>query len=195
MEYLVNSRFVEGLLDDAVRRQYIGDVPSKWRSKTPFGFNMLVKTISEAYMAAGYQLEEVRKASRPMADATCAVVSRPLPVSIPPASTPTMSPSNPMPTPQINAERAPSAGPMPSSTPEPMKLGCIAKLREELYAYIGERRGDRANCHDNQETRHCYKCGEQGHLALDCQKNQPSSRGNLGSRIQVRHAWKRAQSR
>ena len=32
MGYLVNSRFVEGLSNDALRRQYIVEVHSKWRS-------------------------------------------------------------------------------------------------------------------------------------------------------------------
>ena len=58
MGYLVNSRFVEGLSNDAVRRQYIVEVRPKWRSGRPFGFHTLVETIAEAYMAAGYQLVE-----------------------------------------------------------------------------------------------------------------------------------------
>ena len=37
MGYLVNSRFVEGLSNDAVRRQYIVEVRSRWRSSRPFG--------------------------------------------------------------------------------------------------------------------------------------------------------------
>ena len=59
MGYLVNSRFVEGLSNDAVRRQYIVEVRSRWRSNRPFEFDTLVETIAEAYTAAGYQLEEV----------------------------------------------------------------------------------------------------------------------------------------
>ena len=54
MGYLVNSRFVEGLSNNAVRRQYIVEVRSRWRSGSPFGFDTLVETIAEAYMAAGY---------------------------------------------------------------------------------------------------------------------------------------------
>ena len=49
MGYLVNSRFVEGLSNDAVRRQYIVEVRSRWRSNRPFGFDTLVETIAEAY--------------------------------------------------------------------------------------------------------------------------------------------------
>ena len=64
MGYAVHSQFIEGLSNDAVRRQYIVEVRSKWRSGTPFGFGTLVETIGEAYMAAGYQLEEVPNASR-----------------------------------------------------------------------------------------------------------------------------------
>ena len=64
MGYLVDSRFVEGLSNDAVRRQYIVEVRSRWRSGRPFGFDTLVETIAEAYIAAGYQLEEVQNASR-----------------------------------------------------------------------------------------------------------------------------------
>ena len=64
MGYLVNSRFVEGLSNDAVGRQYIVEVRSRWRSGRPFGFDTLVETIAEAYIAAGYQLEEVQNASR-----------------------------------------------------------------------------------------------------------------------------------
>ena len=48
MGYLVNSRFVEGLSNDAVRRQYIVEVRSRWRSSRPFGFDTLVETIAEA---------------------------------------------------------------------------------------------------------------------------------------------------
>ena len=77
MGYLVNSRFVEGLSNDAVRRQYIVEVHSRWRSGRPFGFDTLVETIAEAYMAAGYQLEEVQNASRTTSDTMGPVVSRP----------------------------------------------------------------------------------------------------------------------
>ena len=62
MGYLVNSRFVEGLSNDAVRWQYIVEVRSRWRSNGPFEFDTLVETIAEAYIAAGYQLEEVQNA-------------------------------------------------------------------------------------------------------------------------------------
>ena len=184
MGYLVHSQFVEGLSNDAVRRLYIAEVRSKWRSGTPFGFHTLVETIAEAYMAAGHQLEEVQNASRSTGDTAGAAVWRPLPMTVPPTSTSTMFPSNPMPTPHINPMPTPSAAPMPSTVPEPMNLDTIAKLREELHAYIGDRRNDRLNRHDNLETRRCYNCGKQGHLACDCQKNQPPSRGreNRGSR-------------
>ena len=57
---LVNSRFVERLSSGAVRRQYIAEVSLKWRSGRPFGLDTLVRTIAEAYMAAGYQLEDVQ---------------------------------------------------------------------------------------------------------------------------------------
>ena len=60
MGYLVNSQFIEGLPNDAVRRQYNVQVPSELRSGTPFGFNTLVKTIAEAYRAAGYRLKEAQ---------------------------------------------------------------------------------------------------------------------------------------
>ena len=80
MGYLVNSRFVEGLSNDAVRRQYIVEVRSRWRSNRPFGFDTLVETIAEAYIAAGYQLEEVQNTSRTTLDHTLGpAVSRPLP--------------------------------------------------------------------------------------------------------------------
>ena len=102
MGYLVNSRFVEGLSNDAVRRQYIVEVRSRWRSNRPFGFDTLVETIAEAYIAAGYQLEEVQNASRTTSDHTPGpAVSRPLPMMVPPTSTPTF-PSNPIPTPHVN---------------------------------------------------------------------------------------------
>ena len=55
MVYLANSRFVEGLSNDAVHRQYIVEVRSNWRSGRPFGFDTLVETIAETYMAAGDQ--------------------------------------------------------------------------------------------------------------------------------------------
>ena len=84
MGYLVNSRFVEGLSNDAVRRQYIVEVRSKWRSRRPFGFDTLVETIAEAYMAAGYQLVEVQNASRTAPDTIGSVVTGPLPMMVPP---------------------------------------------------------------------------------------------------------------
>ena len=83
MGYLVNSRFVEGLSNDAVRRQYIIEVRSKWRSGRPFGFDTLVETIAEAYMAVGYQLEEVGNTSRTAPDTMGSVVSRPPPMMVP----------------------------------------------------------------------------------------------------------------
>ena len=82
--YLVNSRFVEGLSNDAVRRQYLVEIRSKWGSGRSFGFHTLVETIAEAYMAAGYQLEEVQNASRTTTDTAVAAVSRPLPMMVPP---------------------------------------------------------------------------------------------------------------
>ena len=84
MGYLVNSRFVEGLSNDAVRRQYIVEVRSKWRSGRAFGFDTVVETIAEAYMAADYKLEEVQNASRTAPDTMGPVVSRPLPMMVPP---------------------------------------------------------------------------------------------------------------
>ena len=134
MGYLVNSRFVEGLLNDAVRRQYIVEVRSRWRSNRPFRFDTLVETIAEAYIAAGYQLEEVQNASRTTSDHTLGpAVSRPLPMMVPPTSTP-MFPSNPIPTPHVNPMPTPAAAPTASTVPEPMNLDAIAKLREELHA-------------------------------------------------------------
>ena len=162
MGYLVNSRFVEGLSNDTVRRQYIVEVRSRWRSGRPFGFDTLVETIAEAYMAAGYQLEEVRNASGTTPDTMDPV---------PPTSTSTF-PSNPMPTRHVNPMPTPAAAPMASIVLEPMDLDAIAKLREELHAYIGERRNERFGRQDGRESRRCYNCGEQGHLARDCPKHQ-----------------------
>ena len=142
MGYLVNSQFVEGLSNDAVRRQYIAEVRWKWYSGRPFGFRTLVETIAEAYMVAGYQLKEVQRASRTAPDTIGFVVSRPLPMMVPPTSTSTMFPSNPMPTPHVNPMPTPAAAPMASTVPEPMNLHTIAKLQEELHAYIGERRNE-----------------------------------------------------
>ena len=131
MGYLVNSRFVEGLSNDAVRRQYIVEVRSGWRSGRPFGFHPLVETIAEAYIAAGYQLEEVRNASRTTSRTTSdtmgPAVSRPLPMMVPPLSTPTF-PSNPMPMPHANPMPTPAAAAMASTVPELMNLDAIAKL-------------------------------------------------------------------
>ena len=169
--------FVEGLSNNGVRRQYIVEVRSKWRSGTPFGLDTVLETIAEAYMAASFQLEEVQNASRMMGDAMGAASSSPLLRVVPPASTSTMFPLNPMPTPHINPMPTPTAAPMASTVPDPMNLDTIAKLPEELHAYIGERRNDQSNRQDNRETRRCYNCGEQGHLDRHCQKNRPSSRG------------------
>ena len=129
MGYLVNSRFVEGLANDAVRRQYIVEVRSRWRSGRPFGFDTLVDTIAEAYIAAGYQLEEVQNAPRTTSDTMGPVVSRPLPMMVPPTSTATF-PSKPMPTPLVNPMPTPAAASMASTVPDPMNLDAIAKLRE-----------------------------------------------------------------
>ena len=143
MGYLVNCRFVEGLSNDAVRWLYIVGVRSKWRSGRKFGFDTLVETIAEAYMAAGYQLAEVQNASKTAPDTMSSLVSRPLPMMVPPTSTSTTFPSNAMPTPHVNPMPTPDAAPMASTVPEPMNLNTIAKLREELHAYLGERRNER----------------------------------------------------
>ena len=128
MGYLVNSRFVEGLSHDALRWQYIVQVCSRWRSNRPFGFDTLVVTIAEAYIAAGYQLEEVRNASRTTSDHTLGpAVSRPQPMMVPPTSTSTF-PSNPMPTPHVDSMPTPAAAPTASTVAEPMNLDGIAKL-------------------------------------------------------------------
>ena len=174
MGYLVNSRFVEGLSNDAVRRQYIVEVRSRWRSGRPFGFNTLVETIAEAYMAAGYQLEEVRNSSRTTPDTMGPVVSRPLLMRVPPTSTSTF-PSNPMPTPHVNPRQTPAAAAMASTVPEPMNLDAIAKHQGELHAYIGELRNELFGRQDGRESRRCYNCSEQGHLARDCPKHRPPS--------------------
>ena len=176
MGYLVNSRFVEGLSNDAVRRQYIVEVRSGWRSGRPYGFDTLVETIAEAYMAAGYQLEEVENALRTTLDTMGPVVSRHLPMIVPPTSTSTF-PSNPMPTLHVNPMPTPAAAPMPLTVPEPTNLDAIAKLREEVHAYIGERRNERFGRQDDRESRRCYNSSEQGHLACDCPKHRPPSRG------------------
>ena len=84
MGYLVNSRFVEGWSNDAVRRQYIVEVRSRWRSSRPFWFDTLVETIAEAYITARYQLEEVQNASKTTSDTLGPAVSRPLPMMAPP---------------------------------------------------------------------------------------------------------------
>ena len=176
MGYLVNSRFVEGLSNDAVRRQYIVEVRSRWRSDRPFGFDTLVETIAEAYIAARYQLQEVQKASRTTSDHTLGpAVSRPLPLMVQPAWTSTF-PCNPMPTPHVNCMRTPAAAPTASTVPERMNLVAIAKLREELHAYIGERCNEQFGRQDGRESRRCYNCGEQGHWARDCSKGRPPSR-------------------
>ena len=60
MGYLMNSQSLEGLSNDAVRRQYIVEVRFEWRSGTPFGFDRLVKTIAQAYRVAGYRLKEAQ---------------------------------------------------------------------------------------------------------------------------------------
>ena len=180
MGYLVNSRFVEGLSNDAVCRQYIVEVRWRWRSNRPFGFDTLVETIAEAYIPAGYQLEEVQNASRTTSDTLGPAVSRPLPMMVPPTSTPTF-PSNPMPTPHVNSMPAPAAAPTASNVPEPMNLDAIAKLREELHAYIAERRNERfrrqdGGRQDGPESRPCYNCGEQGHPEDECVGNQGRTR-------------------
>ena len=200
MGYLVNSRFVEGLSNDAVRRQYIVEVRLRWLSNRPFGFDALVETIAEAYIASGYQLEEVQTASRTTSDHTLGpAVSRPLPMMVPPTSTPTF-PSNPMPTPHVHRMPTPAAAPTASTVPEPMNLDAIAKLREELHAYIGERRNERfgrqdSGRQDGRESRRCYNCGEQGHLARDCPKGSTAIPRTGTSGIKVEHTETRSKSR
>ena len=146
-------------------------------SARPSGFDTLVETIAEAYMAARYQLKEVKNASGPMGDTTGAAVPRPLPMMVRPNSTSTMLPSNLMPTPHVIPMPTLTAAPMASTVPEPINLNTIAKLREEVHAYTDERQNDRSNRQDNRETRRCDNCGEQGDLARNRQKNQPPSRG------------------
>ena len=70
-----------------------------------------------------------------------------------------------------------SCGSMALTVPEPMNLDTIAKLREELHAYIGERRNDRFSRQVGRETRRCYNCGEQGHLPRNCLNYQPPCGG------------------
>ena len=77
-----------------------------------------------------------------------AVWRRPL-MMVPPTSTSTMFPSNPMPTPHVNPMPTPTAAPMPLTVPEPMNLDIIVNLREELHAYIGECWNDRLKRQDN----------------------------------------------
>ena len=127
MGLLVNSRFVEGLSNDAVRRQNIVEVRSTWRSSRPFGFDTLVENIAEFYIAAGYQLEEVQSASRTTSDTLGPAVSRPLPMMVPPTATSTF-PSNPMSTPHVNPRTTPAAAPLGSTVPEHMNFDAIAKL-------------------------------------------------------------------
>ena len=138
MGYLVNSQSVEGLSNDAVRRQYIVKVRFKWHFGRPFGFDTLLENMAEAYMAASYQLEEVQNTSRPIGDTTGAVVSRPPPMMVPPTLPSTMLPSNLMPTPHANPMPTPAAAPMALTVPQPMNLDTIAKFREEQNAYIGD---------------------------------------------------------
>ena len=148
-KYQANSQFIERLSNDAVRRQYIVELCSKERSGIPFGFGSLVETIAERYLAAGYQLKEVQNASRRTGDTTGAAVSRPLPIALPPTLTSTMFLSNPMPQRHMNPMPTTSVAPFPSTVPEPMNLESIAKLREELHAYLRERQSDRSNRHDS----------------------------------------------
>ena len=196
MGYLVSSRFVEGLSNDAVRRQYIVEVRSRWRSNNPFGFDTLVETIAEAYIAAGYQLEEVQNASRTTSDHTLGpAVSRPLPMMVPPTSTSAFR-SNPMPTPHVTPMPTQAAAPTASTVAEPMNLDTIAKLREELHAYIGERFGrQHGGRQDGRESRRCYNCGEQGHLARDCPNGSTAIPRTRTPGITVEHTKTRSKSR
>ena len=125
--YLVNSRIAEGLSNDTVCRQYIVEVGSKWRSGRQLGFDSLVDTIAEANMAAGCKLEEIQNALRTAPDTMGSVISRPLSMMVPPTSTFTSFPSNPMPTPHVNPMLTPAAAPMASTVPVPMNLDTIAK--------------------------------------------------------------------
>ena len=88
-----------------------------WRSGRPFGFDTVVETISEAYMATGYQLEEVQNVSRLTVDTAGAAYSRPLPMMVPRTSTSTVFPSGPMPTPQANPMSTPAAVPISIQLP------------------------------------------------------------------------------
>ena len=113
-------------------------------------------------MATNSQLGKVQSASRLIGDTTGAAVSRPSPMMVPLTSTSTMFPLNPMPTPHSNPMPTPAAAQMVSTVPEPMKLDTVAKRQEELHAYIGERRNDRSNQHDNSEPRRCHNCASKG---------------------------------
>ena len=155
MGYLVTHQFVEGLSNDAVSWQYIVEVRSKWRSGGQFCFDTLVDTIAEAYMAASYQLEELQNASRMTTDTAGAGVSGPLHMMVLPPSTPTTFPSNHVPTPHVSPMPTPAAAPMAPTLSEPQSIDTIAKLREELHAYIGQRRSERFGRQDGPGTRRC----------------------------------------
>ena len=128
----MNSRWVTSSTLDLLRgcRMTLCVGNTSLRS-VPFGFDTLVETIAEAYIAAGYQLEEVQNASRTTSDHTLGpAVSRPLPMMVPPTSTSTF-PSSPMPTPHVTPMPTPAAAPTASTVAEPMNHDAIAKLREE----------------------------------------------------------------
>ena len=60
MGFLVSSRFVEGLSNDAVRRQYIVEVRSRWCSNNPFGFDTLLETSRKPTLRLGINWKRYR---------------------------------------------------------------------------------------------------------------------------------------
>ena len=80
---------------------------------------------------------------------------------------------------------------MPSTVPEPMNLDTIAKIREELHAYIGERWTDRSN---RQEPDVATTVASKTLSPRLSQESTTISR-KTESRVKIRHASKRSQSR
>ena len=117
------------------------DDSTLWRSARDgffgifFGFDALVRNITEAYIVGGYQLKEVQNASKASKDPTSIALSRPLCMMLPPPLTIRMSTTS-------NPTTIPIAALAPAAVSEPMNLSSMQKLCEELHAYIGEQRNE-----------------------------------------------------
>ena len=143
MGYLGNSRFVEVLSNNAVRRQYVIEVRSKWA---------FCKTIRRRYADGDHRrslhggrlstLRSTEHVENNNGYRGCCGLKTPAYDGSANFDSYNVSLKS-YATAHVNPMLTPAAAPMASTVPEPMNLNTITMLREELHAHIGERRNYR----------------------------------------------------